>query len=368
MRKRRKHPDKRKRKRKTPPLKPHLEKFCRAVADGYSNVEAAERAGRSRGSASYMWRQPGVQECVRELRQILSEEGQSRSNQKNQRSARVETIGEEEVIQHLAEIIRDKKERTSDRIRAIDIAMKSKPWRQLEAYGWSAAEIEKLHRTGALPDHFLRTINPLDSEFIRGATDNTFVWMTEHTKTKNEHWKEEGRPTCYEPLPNHPYLQDLFEAIEAEHVVWIEKSRDLMISWACVGYFTLNAMRVPGRGVIFQTQKQEKAIELIEYAKCLYREQDDRLKAAFPLAKPLNLQAANRLDFANDSYLVCIPGGANQIRSYHPWGYLNDESSFQADAGECYNEALSAVAGKIVFNSSAGVGWYADARKDINRN
>ena len=44
------------------------------------------------------------------------------------------------------------------------------------------------------------------------------------------------------------------------------------------------------------------------------------------------------------------------------------EMSFQADTGECYNEAISAVKGKIIFNSSAGPGWYADARRDIVRN
>ena len=56
------------------------------------------------------------------------------------------------------------------------------------------------------------------------------------------------------------------------------------------------------------------------------------------------------------------------IRGYHPWGSLNDETSFQPEAGECYNEALSAVKGKIILNSSAGPGWYADARRDIIRN
>ena len=58
-------------------------------------------------------------------------------------------------------------------------------------------------------------------------------------------------------------------------------------------------------------------------------------------------------------------GSADQMRSYHPWGVLNDESSFQPEAGECFNEYLSAVKGKILFNSSAGPGWYADARRDI---
>jgi hypothetical protein len=78
-------------------------------------------------------------------------------------------------------------------------------------------------------------------------------------------------------------------------------------------------------------------------------------------------QSALRLDFAHGGYIQGVPGGADQVRSYHPWGYLNDESSFQPDAGECYNEALAAVKGKIIFNSSAGPGWYADVRNDIVR-
>ena len=97
------------------------------------------------------------------------------------------------------------------------------------------------------------------------------------------------------------------------------------------------------------------------------QQQDDRLKAAFPLAKPMRSQSAKSLYFAHGGYILGLPGGADQIRSYHPWGYLNDESSFQADAGECYNEALAAVKGKIIFNSSAGPGWFADARHDIIR-
>jgi hypothetical protein len=63
-----------------------------------------------------------------------------------------------------------------------------------------------------------------------------------------------------------------------------------------------------------------------------------------------------RLSFSSPSRLSHVPGGADQISSYHPCGYLNLESSFQPDAGECYNEALSAVKGKIIFNRSAGPG------------
>ena len=208
-------------------------------------------------------------------------------------------------------------------------------------------------------------MNQLDQAWVAEATRDTFTWVTQHTKTRNEHWKEEGRPGASEPFPLYDYFCDLFDVIDLVQIMWIEKSRDLMISWACVAYLTLNAMKVPSRGVIFQTQKVDKVIQLVDYAKHLYREQDPRLRAAFPLSKALKHQPADSLTFANGSCIVGIPGGANQMRSYHPWGYLNDESSFQPDAGECFNEALSAVRGKIIFNSSAGPGWYADARRDI---
>lgn len=207
-----------------------------------------------------------------------------------------------------------------------------------------------------------------DAGWVEAATRDCFTWATEHTQTYNEHWKEENRPSPYEHFPPYDYFRDLFTILELEQITWIEKSRDLMISWACVAYLTLNAMKVPYRGVIFQTQKDDKVIQLVDYAKHLYRQQDPRIRAAYPLSKPLEHQPGHRLDFAGGGYVVGIPGGADQIRSYHPWGYLNDESSFQPDAGECFNEALSAVKGKIIFNSSAGPGWFADVRRDIIRN
>jgi hypothetical protein len=202
---------------------------------------------------------------------------------------------------------------------------------------------------------------------VQEATSDTFRWVTEFTKTYNEHWYEERRPSPYEPFPRAKYFEYLFDGLDLERIVWIEKSRDLMISWACVAYLTRHAMVVPRRGVLFQTQKKEKVVQLVDYAKCLYEQQDDRLKQAFPLAKPLRAQSAYSLVFAHGGYIQGIPGGADQIRSYHPWGYLNDESSFQPDAGECFNECLSAVRGKIIFNSSAGPGWFADAKRDIIR-
>lgn len=40
-----------------------------------------------------------------------------------------------------------------------------------------------------------------DAPWVREATSDTYRWCTEHTKTYNEHWQEEGRPSPYEPFP-----------------------------------------------------------------------------------------------------------------------------------------------------------------------
>jgi hypothetical protein len=75
-------------------------------------------------------------------------------------------------------------------------------------------------------------------------------------------------------------------------------------------YLTLAAMKIPFRGVLFQTQKEDKVIQLIEYAKCLYKQQDPDLPAAFPLTKSIDQQPSLQLRFANGSYIAGIPGGA----------------------------------------------------------
>jgi hypothetical protein len=223
--------------------------------------------------------------------------------------------------------------------------------------------IEKLEQTTTEQEQRSR-----DKARALEATSNPWDWCTKHTKTYNEHWVEEGRPSPYEPFPPYEYFRDLWDIFDLERITFIEKSRDMMASWTCVAYFTLHAMREAERGVIFQTQKLEKAIDLVNYAKCLYRNQADYLKDAFPLAKPLESQPRDCLEFASGGYVLGIPGGADQLRGHHPWGYFNDETSFQPEAGECYNEALSAVKGKIILCSTAGPGWYADVRRDIIRN
>lgn len=200
---------------------------------------------------------------------------------------------------------------------------------------------------------------------VQSAMAHPYTWATEFTETYDEHWSSNGRSSPYGPFPRSPYMQPLFEVLMREPIVFCEKSRTMMLSWACVAYLLWEAMRTPMCGILFQCQKEDKVIQLLDYAKCLWERQPSFLKEAFPLARPLHRQPSVELEFSNGAYIHGIPGGADQIRSFHPWGYLLDEAAFVTEAGECYEEAISAVRGKIILNSSAGPGWYADAKRGV---
>lgn len=181
------------------------------------------------------------------------------------------------------------------------------------------------------------------------------LWLQRHTCTKDSHWREAGARSPWNPFPDKPYFRPLVSLFQREPVLFVEKSRDMMVSWLFVGLFTHVCMTTRGIEVLFQSQKEDKAFGLVEYARCLYDHQPEELKRTFPLARH---QSAGELRFSNGGRIIGIPGGEDQIRSYHPWGLLQDEATFMPEAGECYDHAVPACQ-KIIVVSSIGPGWFA---------
>src|SRR5438874_1251533 len=67
------------------------------------------------------------------------------------------------------------------------------------------------------------------------AIADPLTWLQSYTRTRDSHWRESGASSPYRSFPDKPYFRPVVETIQAEPVVFIEKSRDLMISWLCVG-------------------------------------------------------------------------------------------------------------------------------------
>jgi hypothetical protein len=208
-------------------------------------------------------------------------------------------------------------------------------------------QFRKRHAAHAVPEN------------ITAMVADPLTWLRHYTQTRDSHWREASAPSPYRPFPDKPYFRPVVEALRKEPVLFVEKSRDMMLTWLCVGFFTHAAMTTEGIEVLFQSQKEDKAFELVDYAKTLYRRQRPELQRAFPLARKLKEMAAGELLFAHGSRIIGIPGGGDQVRSYHPWGLFMDEAAFMPEAGQSYDNAVS-VCKKIVVISSAGPGWFAD--------
>lgn len=86
------------------------------------------------------------------------------------------------------------------------------------------------------------------------AISDPLEWLQKHTRTRDSHWRESGAKHPYRPFPDKPYFQAVLNEIQREQVLFIEKSRDMMISWLCVGFFTHAAMTNAEREVLFQSQ------------------------------------------------------------------------------------------------------------------
>jgi hypothetical protein len=196
-----------------------------------------------------------------------------------------------------------------------------------------------------------------DAELVACKVRDPLTWLQHYTQTKDPHWREAGAKSPYRPFPDKPYFRPIIEALQRESILFCAKSRDLMLSWLFVGYFTHDCMTTPGVEVLFQSQTEDKAAELVEYAKILYERQDADIKALYPLDTPLAKQSRLELNFGHGNRIVGIPHGADKIRSYHPTSLFIDEAAFVPDAGQSYDEAIAACQ-KIAVLSSANTGWF----------
>jgi hypothetical protein len=184
-------------------------------------------------------------------------------------------------------------------------------------------------------------------------------WAQNWTKTENPHYLEQNREFAA-PFPGKSYFKVLFDALAANRdaavpSIFIPKTREMVTSWSVMVYASHRAQWYRA-DVIVQTESEDKAMELVGYAECLYRYQPDWLRARHLLKKE---PSTTEMEWANGGRVLGIPKGVNKIRLYHPTIYIMDEAAFLPEAQQCY-DAAQPVAKQIIAISSAGPGWFGD--------
>lgn len=179
-------------------------------------------------------------------------------------------------------------------------------------------------------------------------------WSQNHTFTENPKYKEQGLEFKAR-FPRKSYFVPLFQAFLRHKRLFCPKTREMMTSWCAMVYAT-NRAQWHKAEVIVQTDSEDKASELVGYAKCLYRNQEEWLRTRHPLERdPSSLE----IKWASGGRTFGIPKGEHKIRLYHPTIYIMDEAAFLPEAQQCFDTAQP-VAGQIIAISSAGPGWFGN--------
>lgn len=70
----------------------------------------------------------------------------------------------------------------------------------------------------------------VQSAYVRDAVRDVLNWLQHHTETKDPHWREAGANSPYRSFPDKPYFRPIIETFNREPIVFVCKSRDLMLS------------------------------------------------------------------------------------------------------------------------------------------
>lgn len=159
----------------------------------------------------------------------------------------------------------------------------------------------------------------------------------------------------------------------SERRLFLPKSREMVLSWAVVGYAVHLCQWNPNTQVIIQSEREAKSVDLVVgrgipgYARVLWERQDEFLKRLHPLTKDIDKMPEDLLSWRNGSSIRGVPSGAQQVREYHPALFIMDEAAFLTEAAASYDTA-EPVCSQIFVVSSAGPSWFGDVVQSILEN
>jgi hypothetical protein len=185
--------------------------------------------------------------------------------------------------------------------------------------------------------------------------------MKGHTRTKDEQDPENP----YKRFPDREYFTALHKLDQREAILFIEKSRTMMVSWWATAEDLHYVMTHQPATAVFWAQDERRSLVLREYAWTLYEQMDKELKEAFPVVRPKERQAYNQLEFLEGGKIIALPGkDPNVIRALHPARLLIDEACFIENGGEAFDVAISSRVPKVKVVSSAAPSWFRDLSRD----
>lgn len=163
------------------------------------------------------------------------------------------------------------------------------------------------------------------------------------------------------------FSMEFLEEIAETHMMALEKSRQMTITWVVLAYILWRAKFHDYQLILVQSKREDDAKMLV----CVKETEPDAARLTFMESHlPDHLKSVDfkkkgattkcNVFFDNGSHVWGIPEGGHLIRSHTPSLVFSDESAFQPQFGESYRAMLPAVhgGGQALFVSSAEPGEF----------
>ena len=156
---------------------------------------------------------------------------------------------------------------------------------------------------------------------------------------------------------------EFLQHIQNTGIIFIEKSRHVMVTWITCAYILWRARAFPHQLIMVQSKREEDAAALV------YDKEPGQGRISFlELSLKDHLRQAEfpkngkycHVYIDNGSHVWGIPEGGHIIRSHNPSVIFSDEAAFQPEFGKAYTAALPAIThgGQLIVVSSAEPGEF----------
>ena len=188
------------------------------------------------------------------------------------------------------------------------------------------------------------------------ARVNPWPYLKYFVVTFDEH--DLSEEAIAKPFPQKAMYRIICRAWVEHDILFIEKSRQIMMTWIMAALFLWDAMFKKVRRIYFQSKKQEDANEILDRAKHIFQGLERIGFEGLPTAKKTGekLGTSESLIFPEiKSSITAIPQGPDIVRSRTWSGGLGDEMNHQPDFLNGYEAAVPALAGggKLISQGTA---------------
>jgi hypothetical protein len=178
------------------------------------------------------------------------------------------------------------------------------------------------------------------------------------------------------PFPEKDYIKTIVDLWLKTKILLVPKSRQMMISWICVGLYLWDTQFHFGRMTFFQSKKADDANDLIKRAKLIWDNEPKFLKRYYDEVNKefkdlkCNPQVQgnpvyNLISFPDiKSEIRGIPEGGDVVRMHTLSGMLSDESAFQPEMGRAFaalKPTLSSGGRLTCVSTAEDNTWFEDA-------